>query len=152
MVNDRLNRALILALALCILATASFLAYAVLVPHQGEPFTVFYILGADGNAGNYPARMHLGDTAPVIVGIEDHEHRDMAYDLVVQLNDSGNVSRLYEENVPVAQGQTWEKKIGLTPDQTGSDLEIELLLYADGNYTASYRYLRLWVDILPPLS
>ncbi len=92
-----------------------------------------------------------GDTAPVIVGITNHEHRDMAYDLVVQLNDSVNVTRLYEENVSVVKDLTWEKKIELKPDVTGTNLKIELLLYTDGNYTAPYRDLRLFVNVTQPL-
>ncbi len=45
---------------------------------------------------------------------------------------------------------TWEKKIDLKPDLTGTGLKIELLLYADGNYTAPYRDLRLVVDVTQP--
>lgn len=147
----KLNLALVVVLTLALLASVSFLAYAVLAPQPGEPFTGFYVLGPDGDAGNYPERMRLGDAAPVIVGITNHEHRDMAYDLVVLLNDSVNTSRLYEENVFVVNGQTWEKRIELKPDLTGTDLKIELLLYADGNYTAPYRDLRLFVDVTQPL-
>jgi uncharacterized membrane protein len=144
---DRLNRALVALLTLAILASVSFLSYAILVPQQGEAFTGFYVLGPDGKAGNYPARLHLGDAAPVIVGIDNHEHKDRAYQLVVLLNDSVNVTRLYEENVSVTSGQTWEKRIDLKPDVTGTNLKIELLLYVDGNYTAPYRDLRLFVNV-----
>jgi uncharacterized membrane protein len=147
---DRLNLALIVVLMLCILASVSFLSCAVLVPQPGKAFTEFYLLGPDGKAGNYPVRLHLGDTAPVIVGIANHEHRDMAYDLVVLLNDSVNVTRLYEENVSVVKDQTWEKKIELKPDATGKNLKFEVLLYTDGNYTAPYRNLRLIVNVTQP--
>jgi uncharacterized membrane protein len=51
----------------------------------------------------------------------------------------------------VAAGLTWEKKIGLVPDLAGTGLKIELLLYADGNYTAPYRDLRLFADVAQPL-
>jgi uncharacterized membrane protein len=151
MAYDNLNRAIVLVLSLCILASVAFLLWAVLVPDKGEAFTEFYVLGPDGKAGDYPARMHPGDIAPVIAGIVNHEHRDMAYDLVVTLNDSVNVTRLYEENVTVTDGSTWEKMIELKPDLTGTGLKIELLLYANGNYTMPYRDLRLIVDVIPPL-
>jgi uncharacterized membrane protein len=146
----RLNTVLVVFFTICILASVSFLSYAVLVPTQGDAFTGFYVLGPDGKAGDYPATLHSGDSMQVIVGIANHEHRDVSYDLVVALTDSVNVSRLYEENVSVAAGLTWEKKIDLKPDLTGTGLKIELLLYADGNYTTPYRDLRLIVDVTQP--
>ena len=143
-----LNRAIVLVLTLCILASVTFLTYAVLVPTAGRcVHGVLRPRARMARAGNYPVRLHPGDTAPVIVGIANHEHRDMAYDLIVQLNDSVNTTRLYEENVSLANGLTWEKKIELKPDVTGTNLKIELLLYADGNYTAPYRDLRLFVNV-----
>ncbi len=91
--GGRLNRAIVIVLALAVLALLLFLSFAVLVPKPGGAFTEFYVLGPDGKAGNYPAMLHLGDSAQVIVGIANHEHRDVAYDLVVALTDSVNVEQ-----------------------------------------------------------
>jgi len=147
----RLNKALVIFFTICILASVSFLSYAVLVPKPGVAFTEFYVLGPDGKAGNYPVKLYYGGSASVIAGVVNHEHRDMAYGLVIMLNDSVNSTRLYQENVSVAAGLTWEKKIDLKPDLTGTGLKIELLLYADGNYTTPYRDLRLFADVAQPL-
>ncbi len=149
--ENRLNMALIVILALAILTSVSAISYAILVPAHGEPFTEFYLLGPDGKAGDYPLKFHTGDTGSLIVGITSHEYRDVTYDLVVTLNDSVNTSRLYQENIALASGQTWEKSIELKPDLAGEHEKLEFLLYADGNYTAPYRDLHLWVDVKLPL-
>src|SRR5208337_4219718 len=99
----------------------------------------------DGMADNYNTTYTLGDQHPVIVGVADHEYRNVTYDLVISLNNSGNVSQLHSEQLTLADNQTWEKTISLQPDQIGNDMEMEFLLYADGNMTAPYRELHLWV-------
>ncbi len=149
--ENRLNTVIIVVLALVILVSISAIAYAILVPVHGEPFTEFYLLGPDGTAGDYPLKFHTGDTGSLIVGVTSHEYRDVTYDLVVTLNDSTNTSRLYEESLTLASGQTWEKRIELKPDLGGNHEKLEFLLYADGNYTAPYRDLHLWVDVTRPL-
>lgn len=143
------NRALVIVLAPVILASLCTVCYAVLMPAHGDPLTGFYLLGPDGRAGGYPSSFRLGDTKPVIVGVTDHECRGMTYDLVVALYDGTNASRMYEENLTLADGQTWEKKLPLTPDVAGTDMKLEFLLYADGNYTAPYRALWLMVNVSP---
>jgi uncharacterized membrane protein len=122
-------------------------AYVVAVPKQGEKFTEFYLLGPGGKADNYPTNFHLGDTKPVIVGIADHEYRNVTYDLVVRLNDSVRATQLYSEQMTLADNQTLEKHINLTPDRSGTNMMMEFLLYADGNMTAPYRELHLWVNV-----
>jgi uncharacterized membrane protein len=149
--ESRLNKALIIVLVLAILVSVSAISYAIIVPVHGEPFTEFYLLGPDGIAGDYPLKYHPGDTGSLIVGITSHEYRDVTYDLVVTLNDSVNTSRLYEESMTLASGQTWEKRIEIKPDLVGADEKLEFLLYADGNYTAPYRDLHLQVDVLTPV-
>lgn len=149
--ETRLDKILTVVLLLCIIASVTVLAYVVMVPKQGEKFTEFYILGPDGKADSYPVRYHLGDSKPVIVGIVNHEYRNVTYDLVVALNDSVNVTQLYSESVELADNQTWEKQVDLKPDRVGTNMELEFLLYADGNKTAAYRDLHLWVNVTKPI-
>jgi uncharacterized membrane protein len=149
--DGRLNQAIIIVLALAIIASILAISYAIMVPVHGEPFTEFYLLGPDGRAGDYPLKFHTGDTGSLIVGVTSHEYRDVTYDLVVSLNDSVNTSRMYEESMTLASGETWEKRIEIKPDLVGMHEKLEFLLYADGNYTAPYRDLHLQVDVLTPL-
>lgn len=145
--ENRLDKALTIILILSIIASICVLAYVVVVPKQGEKFTEFYILGPNGKAENYPTMFALGDEQPVIVGVVNHEYRNVTYDLVVTLNDSQTVTRIYSDQLTIADNQTWEKTVQLKPDRAGSKMKMEFLLYADGNMTAPYREVHLWVDV-----
>ncbi|HEY3274470.1 MAG TPA: DUF1616 domain-containing protein [Methanocella sp.] len=149
--EGRLDRTLTVILLLSIIASVAVLAFVIAVPKQGEKFTEFYILGPGGKADNYPEYFHLGDSKPVIVGIINHEYRNVTYDLVVALNDSNNITQLSSQRLELADNQTWQQTVPLVPDHTGTNMEIQFLLYADGNMTAPYRDLHLWVNVTKPL-
>ncbi|WP_424358793.1 DUF1616 domain-containing protein [Methanocella sp. MCL-LM] len=145
--EGRLDKILTVILILSIIASILVLAYVVVVPKQGEKFTEFYILGPNGKAENYPTMFALGDQQPVIVGVVNHEYRNVTYDLVVVLNDSKIVTQIYTDRLTLADNQTWEKTVQLKPDRTGDKMKLEFDLYADGNMTAPYREVHLWVDV-----
>jgi uncharacterized membrane protein len=149
--EGRLDRTLTVILLLSIIASVAVLAFVIAVPRQGEKFTEFYILGPTGKAENYPEYFRLGDSKPVIVGIINHEYRNVTYDLVIALNDSNNITQLSSQRLELADNQTWQQTVPLTPDHLGTDMEIQFLLYADGNMTAPYRDLHLWVSVTKPL-
>jgi uncharacterized membrane protein len=145
--EGRFDRTLTVILLLSIIASVAVLAYVIAVPKQGEKFTEFYILGPNGKAENYPEYFHLGDSKPVIVGIINHEYRSVTYDLVIALNDSNQITQLSSQRLELADNQTWQQTVPLTPDRLGTDMEVQFLLYADGNMTAPYRDLHLWVTV-----
>jgi uncharacterized membrane protein len=146
-----LDKALTIILIISILLSICTLAYVIMVPKQGEKFTEFYILGPDGKADNYPTRYVLGDQRPVIVGVVNHEYRNVTYDLLIALNDSVSVTNLYSERLTLGDNQTWEKRIDVKPDRAGTNMKMEFLLYIDGNMTAPYRECHLWVNVTEPL-
>ena len=136
--ESRVDKLFSLILVLSVVALALTIGYTVAFPNQGEPFTEFYILGANSTIGNYPTQYHLGEQKPVTVGIVNHEQQDTSYELVVRLNDTNKSTVLYSENVSIADTQTWQKVINLKPDRTGSNMTMEFLLYRD-NQAAPYR-------------
>lgn len=144
-----LDKALTIILIISIILSLFMVSYVIMVPKQGEKFTEFYILGPEGKADNYPTRYVLGDQRPVIVGVVNHEYRNVTYDLVVSLNDSVTVTRLYSERLALGDNQTWEKKIEVKPDRVGTNMKMEFLLYID-NMTAPYRECHLWVNVTAP--
>jgi uncharacterized membrane protein len=148
--EGRLDRTLTVILLLAIVVSVAVLAFVIAVPLQGEKFTEFYILGPDGKAGKYPESFQLGDEKPVIVGIVNHEYLDMDYDLVIALNDSNNLTQLYSDRMTLADNETWERPIPVKPDQAGTDMELEFLLYANGNMTAPCQDLHLWISVTQP--
>jgi uncharacterized membrane protein len=146
--ENRLDRILIVVLICAIIVSILVLAYVVVVPKQGEKFTEFYILGTNDMAESYPTMFELGNQQPVIAGVANHEYRDVTYDLIVTLNDSSTITEIYSDRITLADNQTWEKTIPLKPDRKGSKMKLEFDLYADGNMTAPYREVHLWVDVI----
>ncbi len=145
--HSHLDRVLTVILILSVIASIATLAYVATMPRQGEKFTEFYILGPDGTADNFPSEMYVGEQAQVMAGIVNHEYRDVPYDLVVRLNDSGNISQLHAERLLLRDNQTREKMLNITPDRPGRSMKLEFLLYADGDLDAVYRELRLWINV-----
>ena len=145
--GSRLDRALSIILILSIFASVGTLAYVIAVPKQGEKFTEFYLLGPSGKAADYPTSFVLGEQKPIIVGVVNHEFRNVTYDVVVQLTNNNRSTTLYTDNVALDNNQTWEKTINLKPDQVGTNMTMEFLLYADNNRAAPYRETHLWVTV-----
>lgn len=138
---------LLIAIALVII-TAGFLAA---VPVKHEQYTEFYLYGKNGTLAEYPLKVKLGDTAPVIVGISNHEGTAMTYNLAVTIDGLGSQRRqIYSDRIVLADNDTLEKPIDLTMDIAGDNLNLQFLLYLDGNTDAPYRACNLWVDVKAP--
>ena len=78
-----LDNILTIALVIAIIISISLLIYVIVMPHNGERFTEFYILGPDGKAEGYPTNLSVGENGTVIVGIANHEHKPMNYTVEV---------------------------------------------------------------------
>lgn len=77
--SSRLDKALTVILVMAIITSVGTLAYVVTHPKQGEAFTEFYILGPGGLAEDYPTNLTVGENGTVIIGIVNHEHRNVTY-------------------------------------------------------------------------
>ena len=106
-----------------------------------EIATSFYVLDANGTEENYPTELYLGEPAEVIEGIENNEHETVNYTLQIKLNGE----LLESENVMLEDGSKWEQKISFTPNQIGSLLKLEFLLFKDQVEEKPYRSFCLWV-------
>jgi len=152
--NGISNKVLNIILIASVLLVITTLAYAVVLPKQGATFTEFYITGANGKADNYPTSVVMGNSAQVIVGAVNHEQQEENYNLIVSLNNSTNKSVpskiLYTEAFSLADNQTWQKRVEVKPNMTGDDMKLMYLLYKDGNMTAPYRELHLWINVTAP--
>lgn len=145
--ESRVDKLLSVILVLSVVVLSLTIGYTIAFPNPGEPFTEFYLLGANGTISNYPTQYQLGEQKPVTVGIVNHEQRDTSYELVVRLNDTNKSTVLYSENVSLANNQTWQKVINLKPDRTGSNMTMEFLLYRDNQLGAPYRQTDLPVIV-----
>jgi uncharacterized membrane protein len=81
-IQHRPNR--VLSLVLIIAAIATFIHF---IPFTGQDqqFTEFYILNESGRADRYPEQFAAGDPQHVIIGISNHEHRDVTYTVETML-------------------------------------------------------------------
>ncbi len=77
--ESRLDQALTIILAVSILVAIVSLVYVIVTPKTGETFTEFYLLGPEGMADNYPKNMSIGENKTVIVGVVNHEYKQMNY-------------------------------------------------------------------------
>jgi len=146
--EKRVDRTLTIVLIASMLIATSAFAYAEIFPQHGETFTEFYLLGPGGTANNYPTQFVLGNAKPVIVGVVNREHQQETYDLRVTLNNSTRTTTIYQQRaIIIEDNQTWQNTINLRPDQTGTNMKMEFLLFANGDYATPYRELHLWVNV-----
>ena len=142
--QDELERymtwVLVIALMVSLIAV---LALAVNPPRTTDPYTEFYVLGESGQAAGYPVDLSPGESGTVIIGITNHEHRQMIYPVVVTWNGSATTRR----SVTVPAGETRETNMTLTAPQDPGRYRVRFLLYRESVIGGPYRTLRLWVTV-----
>jgi len=121
------DKAMTVLLIIAIIIAIYTIFYFLSMPRPGEMYTEFYILGPDGKANNYPYNFVSGDNKTVIVGIANHELRNVTYDLAVGLDGVNNSTAegLYSEHFTVSDQGVLEKAVDLTPTMPGSRLKME---------------------------
>lgn len=150
--KTKADKALTIMTVVVVLLTVYMTAYVMLLPGQDRDYTEFYLLGPNGTTENYPYKFILGDEKTVLVGIANHENRNVTYDLVINLNDLNNstVKNLYSERLTLPESDVSETPINVTPDMVGINMKMDFLLYIDGNTTAPYKECYLWVNVTNP--
>ncbi len=146
-ITDKMLTAVLL---LSMILSVSVIAYVIVFPQYGEKFTEFYILGPNGRAENYTTSYHLGDSGKFIIGVTNHELQDESYNVLVQLIGNGRTKTLYTDNITLADNQTLEKAAQIQPDMIGTNMELQFLLYKDGNMSSPYRECHVWVNVTSP--
>jgi uncharacterized membrane protein len=84
-VEQRIDKALVLILGVVIVIAFASLIYVIIVPKTGETFTEFYLRNNERLAENYPSNLTVGEKASVIVGIINHENKQVTYTVEVWL-------------------------------------------------------------------
>jgi len=166
--ETRIDGALNILLVIALLLAVSSVGYAVLVPDPGESYTEFYVLTENETGGlvadDYPTNFTQGESKPLILGIENHEHEQMEYTVVAELqnvrvvNNSTTVldqEELRQFSLTIGSNETWRQLYNVTPSMTGDPLRLTYLLYrgeppANPTIENSYRELHLWVNVSAP--
>ncbi|NJE85990.1 DUF1616 domain-containing protein [Thermococcus sp. CX2] len=99
--SSKLDKALTVILIIAIITSIGTLGYVITHPKPGEAFTEFYILGPEGKAAGYPTELRVGQEGRVIIGIVNHEHRNVTYYVQIWLvnltwDNTTNTTIIYE--------------------------------------------------------
>ncbi|WP_435079122.1 DUF1616 domain-containing protein [Halococcus sp. AFM35] len=163
--ETRLDAVLNVVLVVSLLLAVSSVGYAVLVPKSGESFSEFYLLTENESgalvADDYPQNFTVGQSQPLVVGIGNHEHEQVEYSVVAELqrvsiqNNSTTVreSRTlnrFSRTIPANESANWTHDV--TPTMTGERLRLTYLLYrgsppANPTVENAYRETHLWVNV-----
>ena len=143
-VYERLNpRPYNLAIAIGLIVLLASVGFAATNPPQGDGFTELSVETENVTAETetmYNSTYTAGETEPLSVLITNQEHGERDYTTVVLLerierNDSGDEVTVTERDelarasATVADGNTHEQSLEITPTMTGDDLRITVLLY-----------------------
>ncbi len=143
----RLRRLLTGVLLVALVASAAGVAYVASTPDQGDAYTEFYLLGADGVAGDYPTELSTGEAGEFIVGITNNEHTQQTYTVAVV--DRAVITE--DRTVELGAGETWEEEFAVSFDEPGSH-EVRILLFVGdsvGDPDEPYRELRFESAVRP---
>ncbi|MDG5760444.1 DUF1616 domain-containing protein [Natronococcus sp. A-GB1] len=161
--ETRLDGALNVLLVLSIVLAVGVVGFAVVSPPAGEQFSAVYLLTEDDDgelvADGYPTEFTQGESAEVIVGVDNHEHETTDYTVVAVeqqtetvVNESavteaggedGNETAVNETVVTEQQelerfettlghNESWHQTHELEPTMVGEDIRIVWLLFPDG--------------------
>jgi uncharacterized membrane protein len=128
---------------IAIIIAAGSTVYILISPAKGEKFTEFYILGADGKAGNYPTNLTLGSTANLTIGVVNHEDEATNYHLLVKLD--GKI--LKDENITLPDDGRKEIPLTFEASSAGQNQSLEFLLYKLPDDNNVYRSLYLLINV-----
>ena len=167
--QSRLDRALSVILIIAIVAAIGTTIYVIVVPKEGEKFTEFYILGPGGKAADYPTRFPVGEEQSLIIGIGNHEYRNVTYTVETILvnmtfdtttnTSSINAYRPLDSfTATLPHNETREFTYNFTVDDRQYN-RLQFLLFNEtvpssdmtgqDRINASYRDLHLWITVRP---
>lgn len=129
---------------IAVLIIASIGVISIIInPTPNERFTEFYILGADGKAGNYPTNITLNENGTVVIGLVNHEGVPTNYQLLVKLNNS----TLKQETFQLQNNEKKEIYFTFKVNQTGNNQKLEFYLFKLPDNQNAYRFLELIINV-----
>lgn len=137
------DKLLTIGLLTLILIALSAFSFILATPKTGETYTDFYMLGASGQAGDYPETITAGQGAIITLGIANHEGTDTHY--LIQVLAAG-ITTTEIGPVIVDDKNHWETDIEFMSSIPGQQ-KIEFQLFRAGDM-APYKNLHLWVDVI----
>jgi uncharacterized membrane protein len=142
------DKVLYACLGLAVVVAIGSLCYVIAVPKQGERFTEFYILGAEGQAENYPKVVVVNEPVALTLGVVNHESQTLSYRIDIVI---GGVEQKEVTTGELASEEKWESEISFTPQSLGKGQKVEFWLYKDAETEPYFKDpLHLYIDVLEP--
>ena len=91
------------------------------------------------------SNLRVGESGTVILYVGNHEGENVNYRIVVRL-DNETIATI--EAIKLAHEEKWQQNFTFTPEKTGEKMNLEFLLYREGEDTVSNR-LNLWINVNP---
>ena len=163
--ESNLDRLLTVVTVIALLLAVTSAGYAFAVPKEADAFTELYLVTEqdDGEliADDYPTEFVSGESKSLVVGVGNYEHQPVEYSLVVELQDATVVNNstqvhnrveLSRQRLTLADEETWENQLNLTPEMTGERLRLSFMLFkGDPPSTPTtdnaYREAHLWITV-----
>ncbi|MGI6464921.1 MAG: DUF1616 domain-containing protein [Methanobacterium sp.] len=139
--NMKVDKGISILILILIIIGSIGIIYTILSPGN-EKFTEFYLLGANGKAGDYPSNLTPSQTGNLTVGVINHEQETSTYKIVIK--DNGQIFK--EENITIKNGEKREIPIQLKLNQLGQH-KIEFNLYKMPENEKVYRSLFILVNV-----
>jgi uncharacterized membrane protein len=165
--QSRSDKILSTVLIIAVVAAMGSTIYIIAVPKEGEKFTEFYILGPGGKAADYPTQFPAGQVQSLIIGIGNHEYRNVTYTVeTILLNQTFNTTTntsiisayqpLDSFTATLVNNETREFPYNFTVNDNRYN-RLQFLLFNEtvpsenvtgsDRINASYRDLHLWITV-----
>ena len=147
-----IDKILTVFLTISIITASALAIYVIITPKKGEEFTEFYILGEKGKAAGYPSSLSAGEEGEVIVGVVNHEYKNVSYLFRAEIENR----TIGEKEIQLAHNETLEFPFTFSFPETSEKgkKKLEFFLFKenqseDGGINAAkpYRNLHLWIDV-----
>jgi len=142
------DKILYACLALAILLAIGSLVYVIATPKEGERFAEFYILNADGQAGNYPEQVAPNEPVELIIGVVNHEYQVLSYRVDIVIDGAKNKEIAIDE---LAHQEKWESVVSFIPQSLGEGQRVDFWLYKNAETEPCFEDpLHLYIDVAEP--
>ncbi len=119
------------------------LSFTMALPQKQSP-TEFYILNAEGEAGNYPRQAKVNDNISLTAVIINHENQNTGYS--IQITDNGTTIKTVDTEI-LSPEEKWERQVSFTLKQIGNNQKIDFFLFRDGEEEPYFKEpLYLYID------
>lgn len=145
--ESKAEKSLMAILALFFLILIGTGAYVVLVPQEKDPYTEFYLLGANGMANNYTTQYIQGESGNYTIGIANHEYKTMNYTMEVRLDNKSLPLPENLQHISLADNTTLNQPLKITPPFEGKNMKLEFLLFNETEKNVPYKDLHLWINV-----